>query len=144
MSADPRRAAVALFTAALALSGCAATDKASTGPKVSPATVEKLAGSELSKLTLTGKAVERLGIQVARALQSGKLLAVPYSAVVYDTKGQAWLFVNPAPGTYQRAQITVESMKDGTAYLTAGPPAGTPVVSTGAAELYGAELGIGK
>ncbi|MFI6496638.1 hypothetical protein [Nonomuraea typhae] len=140
-----RRCAGVLLAGVLAASGCAGTEKALAGPKVNPAKVEKLAGSELSKLTLTDKAVERLGIRLAASQPApGNMLAVPYSAVVYDTKGMAWVFVSAAQGVFQRASVSVASMKDGVAYLTAGPAAGTSVVAAGAAELFGAELGIGK
>ncbi|WP_157246120.1 hypothetical protein [Nonomuraea typhae] len=134
-----------LLAACLAASGCAGTEKALAGPKVEPAKVEKLDGSDLSKLTLTDKAVERLGIRLVPA-QPGpaNMLAVPYSAVVYDTKGKAWVFVSSAEGVFQRASVIVGSLKGGVAHLTAGPDAGTRVVADGAAELFGAELGIGK
>jgi hypothetical protein len=62
---------------------------------------------------------------------------------VYDADGQTWAYVNQEPLVYMRAQITVEEIEGDVARISAGPPEGTPVVTTGAAELYGAEIGVG-
>lgn len=136
----------ALILAALALAaGCATEAVTAGGPAKGPAKVEKLAGAEQSKVTITDKAAQRLGIQLVPVRAApGNLLAVPYSAVVYDTKGQAWTFTSPQKGVYLRHKVTVDSVRDATALLSAGPAGGTPVVTVGSAELYGAELGIGK
>ena len=39
--------------------------------------------------------------------------------------------------------VTVEEIEGDVAHISAGPPTGTLVVTTGAAELYGAEIGVG-
>ena len=44
---------------------------------------------------------------------------------------------------FVESQIDVDDIAGDTARLSAGPPAGTQVVTTGAAELYGAEIGVG-
>ena len=41
-----------------------------------------------------------------------------------------------------RRPVTVERIDAGRVFLTRGPAAGTTVVTTGAAEVYGAELEI--
>jgi hypothetical protein len=69
---------------------------------------------------------------------------VPYSAVLYDLKGEAWVFVSAQPRTFVRQRISVDFIDGERAVLSEGPPAGAAVVSVGAAELYGAETGIGK
>ncbi|MFI7703214.1 hypothetical protein [Nonomuraea sp. NPDC049480] len=136
----------ALMLAALALlTGCATEAVTASSTAQGPAKVEKLAGAEQSKVTITDKAAQRLGIQLGTVQAApGNLLVVPYSAVVYDTKGQAWTFTNPQKGVYLRHKVTVDSVRDATALLSAGPANGTAVVTVGSAELYGAELGIGK
>ena len=70
-------------------------------------------------------------------------MTIPYAAVVYDADGKTWAYVNSQPLVYERAEITVDEIEGETARLSAGPPAGTQVVTTGAAELYGAEIGVG-
>ena len=70
-------------------------------------------------------------------------MTIPYAAIVYDSAGKTWAYVNEDPLVYKRAEITVDEIDGDVARLSAGPPAGTQVVTTGAAELYGAEIGVG-
>ncbi|MGQ0654510.1 MAG: hypothetical protein ACT4P4_19975 [Betaproteobacteria bacterium] len=65
---------------------------------------------------------------------------VPYGAVHYDAKGAAWVYVSPQPLTYERRRVEVERVVGDLAFLSEAPPAGTAVVSVGAALLYGAEI----
>jgi len=67
---------------------------------------------------------------------------IPYSAVVYDHDGSTWTYVNTAARTYERKPITVAGIDGDIAQLSAGPPAGTEVVTVGAAELLGTEYNI--
>ena len=53
------------------------------------------------------------------------------------------VYVTTAPNVYIRQPITVHHIEGDRAVLTAGPAAGTAVVSVGAAELYGTETGVG-
>jgi hypothetical protein len=69
-----------------------------------------------------------------------KQKVVPYSAVYYDAKGAPWVYVTPKPLTYERQRVAVDRVVGDVAILSEGPPAGTPVVSVGAALLYGAEI----
>ena len=47
---------------------------------------------------------------------------IPYAAVVYDTDGSAWTYVNTAPRTYRREPITIADIDGDTAVLAAAPP----------------------
>ena len=69
---------------------------------------------------------------------------VPFTALIYDTKGGAFVYVSDGILTYHRVPVTVAYTEQDTAYLTAGPPFGALVVSRGPGELYGAETGVGK
>jgi hypothetical protein len=110
--------------------------------------VEAVPGGTVSKVILTKEAAARLDIQTAMvssaAMPGFQQLAIPYSALLYDPTGQAWTFTNPEPLVYLRHKVTVESIQGNLAFLTEGPPAGTAVVTVGAAELYGTEVGVGK
>lgn len=112
-----------------------------------PAQVEAIEGSELSRVTLTQRAVERLGIEVGEvAEQSGSGsggLAVPYSAIIYDTEGNTWVYTNPEGSVYVREPVAVERMDGDTAIVSEGPDVGTKVVTVGGAMLYGTEIGVG-
>jgi multidrug efflux pump subunit AcrA (membrane-fusion protein) len=69
---------------------------------------------------------------------------VPESAILYDPDGQTFVFTNPKDSVFVRAEVTVVEIADGQASLSAGPPAGTAVVTVGAAELFGVETGLGQ
>jgi hypothetical protein len=69
--------------------------------------------------------------------------AVPYTAVLYDEHGQAWIFTNPAPLAFVRQPIVIDYYQGDLAVLSKGPPAGTAIVTVGGSQLYGAETGVG-
>jgi hypothetical protein len=134
------RAVLSFAVVGLVLAGC--NQSSTSQPKTEAITIEEQA-SGLKQLTLSAKAAERLGVETAPVAGSGSVLTVPYAAVIYDAKGETWSYVNTAPLVYIRQQITVDEIDGGTAVLSAGPAAGTSVVIVGAAELYGAETGVG-
>ena len=140
-------AILGLLVALPQLSACTQTAAEGTSGE-EPATVEQIEGSEdVSRLTLTPKAVERLGIQTT-PLREDKVAGkqrkvVPYGAVLYDADGKTSVYVTAAPNVYVREPITVELIEGDRAILSAGPAVGTVVVSVGAAELYGTETGVG-
>ena len=105
-----------------------------------PAKVEAIEGSEFSRLTLTEKATERLGIQVAEVADN----AIPYGALLYDLDGSTFVYTNPEPLAFVRAPVVVDRIEGDQVILVEGPPAGTAVVTVGGAELIGIEFGLGK
>ncbi len=106
-------------------------------------TVDKIEGSDLKKLTLSEHAAQRLGLTTAEVTASGPETTVPYSAILYDKKGATWAYTNPEGLVFVRAEVTVDRVAQGVAYLGAGPDPGTKVVTVGAAELWGVETGVG-
>jgi hypothetical protein len=109
-----------------------------------PYTLEAVPGSPLKRVVLTQKAAQRIDIQTGQVATapSGKLIA-PYRALQYDTEGRPWVYINPEPLSFVRHKVTVERIEGDTVTLVEGPPPGTPVVTVGVAELYGAERGVG-
>jgi hypothetical protein len=69
---------------------------------------------------------------------------VPYSAVLYDIRGDTWTYVQSAPLTFIRQRVTLDYIGADMAILVDGPPAGSEVVSVGATELFGTEFKVGK
>lgn len=141
-------AAMAIL-AGVQLSACRG-GTAEAAAKIHPAQVEHIEGSELSRVTLTEKASERLDIQTAlvreaRVSRSGGALrkVVPYAAVLYDAQGKTWVYTSPQPLVFVRHRITVDYIDGDQAVLSDGPPVGTQVVTVGGAELFGAEFEIG-
>lgn len=141
------RGTVALFMVmGLALSGCA-QPAAEAPDEAPPAVVEPIEGSDLSRITLTARAAQRIGIvtaKVAPAPAGGTSAAtsIPYGAVLYDIDGATWTFTSPEPNVFVRQAIDINSIRGDVAVLSEGPPTGTEVVTVGATELLGAELGV--
>lgn len=71
-------------------------------------------------------------------------MVVPYSAVIYDLKGDTWVYTNPEPQTFIRHKVSVDYIEGDKAVLSEGPPEGTKVVTVGVAQLFGVEFGVGK
>src|SRR5262247_917190 len=131
-----RWAMVAAIGATLVLSSCKSNKVTDVHH---PAKLEESGTEGIMKVVLEEKAVDRIGIQTAQVVAQGSNLVVPYGPILYDTKGDTWTFTNPAPLTYVRAKIVVENVEGDGAILSQGPPAGTTIVTVGAAELMGAE-----
>ncbi|MFL5590390.1 MAG: hypothetical protein ACJ8DI_22440 [Ktedonobacteraceae bacterium] len=132
-----------LLIAALQLAACTQTP-ADSAQSEAPARVERLGGTGLNRVILSAQADKRLGIQTApvrEAQVGGKLRKiVPYAALIYDLHGQTWVYTNPAPLTFVRASVNVDSIDGDQAVLSQGPPSGTTVVTVGVPELYGTEF----
>jgi hypothetical protein len=123
----------------VALAGCAEPPAEATSVAES-ATKEEIAGTDLNKLTLTPKAVERLDLTTAKVTEAGSDLQAPYGALIYDAEGRTWVYTNPEPRVFVRAEVTVDRIDGDVVKLAKGPAAGTVIVTTGAAELFGAEF----
>jgi hypothetical protein len=115
-----------------------------------PAMVELVAGQEdIHRITLTPEAAARLGIETAEVTGgSGGQGRVPYSAVIYDAAGAAWVYVvDGSPNTFVRQAVTIDEIvadpAGDYAVLTSGPAGGASVVSVGVAELFGTEFEVG-
>ena len=136
-----------LVLGALPLSGCAKTVTAAA-TKVEPFKLEKVDGS--SRLTLEQRAVDRIGIKTSQVREVSRFggdtvrKVVEYGAVVYDPKGDTFVYTNPKPLVFVRQAIKVEHIEGDLAVLSDGPPVGTAVVTIGSAELFGMEFGVGK
>ena len=141
MSRRNRQVTLLLLTSAFALVAC--HQKAAAPAKIKPATVEKVEGSDLARVTLTERAAQRLDIHTAAVREVNRRMVVPYASVLYDAKGETWVYTSPEPLKYRRAAIRVDYIEGDQAVLTSGPPVGTQVVTVGGQELFGAEFEIG-
>jgi hypothetical protein len=82
----------------------------------------------------------RVRVELPFAGNEEKQKHVPYSAVYYDGKGAAWVYVKTKPLTYERQRVGVDRVVGDMAVLAEGPPVGTPIVTVGASLLYGTEI----
>jgi multidrug efflux pump subunit AcrA (membrane-fusion protein) len=84
---------------------------------------------------------ERVRVELPKADTGGsRRTIVPYSAVYYDSKGDAWVYLNPKALVFERAPIKVDRVAGDAALLLEGPEPGSAVVTVGAALLYGTEI----
>ena len=132
---------VCVVAAAGPLAACSAGSV--QAPAEEPAAVEEIPGSELSRITLSAKAVERLGIETETVGGDGSHLTLPYAAILYDSEGKTWAYATPDENVFVRHEIVVDRVDGDVVFVAEGPPAGTEVVTTGAAELFGTETGVG-
>lgn len=99
--------------------------------------------TSLKRVTFTEESASRADLRTAPVVQSGDVLEVPSAAVIYEDAGTALVYVAIDPLTYQRVEVLVEGDDGLTARLSGGPEPGTQVVTTGANQVWGAELGVG-
>lgn len=83
---------------------------------------------------------DRARVELALDAGTQKQKVVPYSAVYYDAKGEAWVYVNTGPLAFVRQPVKVERVAGELAVLASGPDAGTAVATVGVPMLYGAEI----
>ena len=86
---------------------------------------------------------ERVQVEL-RLREPERVQVVPWSAIVYDFSGAAWVYENTAEHVFVRRRVDVRRVEGELAVLAGGPAPGARVVSVGAAELFGTELGTGK
>ncbi len=108
-----------------------------------PAEVKKIEGSDLSNVTLTEMAMKRLDVKTAQVREQDGKKVVPYSSLIYDPKGQTWVYTSPQPRTFVRHKVDVDRITGDLAILNDGPPVGTSIASVAVAEIYGAEFKVG-
>ena len=129
---------VMVVFAGLLLSACGA--KTAAPEKIVPSKLEPIEGTDLSKVILTEKAAERIGVETVSA--SGT--AVPYAAVIYDIEGNTWIYTSPEPLTFVREPIVIDHIEGDTVFLAESLPGELNVVTIGVAEIYGTETGVSK
>lgn len=135
--------AVALIAAGSRLAVPEARADSPTPPKAETQATIKRLGFGISRITLLPKAAHRLDIKTGEITEepSGRKIT-PYSSIMYDLDGDAWVYTAPTPLSFVREAVVVEMIKGDYAYLKEGPPAGTKVVIVGVPELYGTEVGV--
>jgi hypothetical protein len=90
-------------------------------------------------IRLQGGPVSRAATAASRSAR----MVVPYAAVLYDARGDTWVYTNPQSLVFVRHRIHIDYIEGNMAVLSAGPPVGTVVVTSGAAELFGTEFKVG-
>jgi multidrug efflux pump subunit AcrA (membrane-fusion protein) len=93
-------------------------------------------------VTFTAEGARRVGLQTAPIRAERGVKVIPYEALIYDPDGKTFVYVATRPLAFERADVVVDRIADDRVLLSDGPPAGTEVVTVGAAEVHGTELEI--
>ena len=113
-----------------------------------PAIVSTIEGSPFKHIVLTEQAAARLNIQTApvrnQDVNGVQQMVIPYGAVIYDLKGDTWVFASPEERTFIREAVTIDHIDGDMVILKDGPAVGTEVATVAVAELYGIDTGVGK
>ena len=142
--------ATVVLAATLGLTGCSASSEALGEASDNAAQAVPVKGSELSRVTLSREAYDRLAIATA-AVRDGIArgstspaahTSMPSAALLYDSEGRTWVYVSEGARSFLRAPVTIARLDGDRAYLSDGPAPGTQVVVVGAPELLGVELGV--
>ncbi len=117
-------------------------------PVTAPRTADPAAASmdlvfELPNADRAFRPGQRVGVRL-RERGTDARLVVRAAALVRDIHGGTWVYENTAPHVYVRRRVEVEREVDALAVLARGLAAGARIVTTGAAELFGTEFGVGK
>ena len=124
-----------------ALSACTQVEENES--TYSPTSVKPVKGTDdIQQVTFTAIAAKRADVRTASVQASGPLTSIPYAALIYNEEGDTYTYVSPKPLVYVREPIDVDRIAGDRVVLKHGPPTGTAVVTTGAAEVYSAEFGV--
>lgn len=137
-----RRRILLLAALPLALGACGGSAERAAPPASS---VQHVHGAAAPQITLTPEAARRIGLRTAPVrADARRRTEIPYAAVLYSPNGRAWAYVRLRGLTFVRRPLVVDRVAGSRAILSAGPPAGTPVVTVGVAELFGTETDVGE
>ena len=107
-----------------------------------PAKLEPIKGTDVQRVIFDAVAAKRVGLKTAQIRQNGQEMVIPYDAVIYGADGNTYAYTSPEPLTYVRQEISIDNVVGDSVMLSDGPPAGTEVVTIGAAEVYGTEFEV--
>jgi ABC-type oligopeptide transport system substrate-binding subunit len=143
MSVSSRPLALALVAGALALALAGCTEVEEFESTNEPTSVQPVKGQDdIQQVTFTADAARRVDLQTSTVRATGRLTSIPYAALIYNEDGDTYTYVNRKPLVFVRVLIAVDHIGDGRVVLKHGPPLGTRIVTTGAAEVYSAEFGV--
>jgi multidrug efflux pump subunit AcrA (membrane-fusion protein) len=127
-----------LATAALPVAGCTEVET-ETATGYEPSTLEPVKGNDdLQRVKFTAEGAKRVDLQIVSVRRN----VVPYAALIYDPEGKTYVYTSPKPLEYLREEVKVDRIEGDRVLVSRGPPAGTEVVTVGAAEVYGTELEV--
>jgi hypothetical protein len=131
---------LALLASGLAVSACAEVE--SNVREAYPYEVQPVKGTGVQRVTMADATADLLPVRTTRVRENGNRKVVPHLSLIYNPEGDVFVYTRPKPRTYVRAPVVVDRVLGDQAVLSDGPPAGTTVVTVGAAELLATEYEI--
>lgn len=138
-------ASLVLIAAGVSLSACGGAPEVEypeTASHYEPAKLEPIKGTDVMRVTFTAEGAKRVGLQTTAIRAAGQEKVMPYDALIYDAEGKSFTYTSPEPLTFVRQEIEIDRVDGDSVVLSDGPPAGTEVVTIGAAEVYGTEFEV--
>ncbi|HEX6710215.1 MAG TPA: hypothetical protein VF068_07760 [Rubrobacter sp.] len=138
-------AGIVLIAASVSLPACGGAPEVEypeTASHYEPAKLEPIKGTDVMRVTFTAEGAKRVGLQTAAIRADGQEKVIPYDALIYGAEGKAFTYTSPEPLTFVRQEIEIDRVDGDSVVLSNGPPAGTEVVTVGAAEVYGTEFEV--
>jgi hypothetical protein len=138
-------AGLILIVGVVSLSACGEASSGydyETASHHEPAELEPIKGTDVQRVIFDAEGAERVGLHTAPIRQNGQETVIPYAAVIYGADGNTYTYTAPEPLTYVRQEISIDHVAGDSVMLSDGPPAGTEVVTVGAAEVYGTEFEV--
>jgi hypothetical protein len=133
-------ASLVLISAGVSLFAC--SDSLETASHYEPARLEPIKGTEVKRVEFSAEGAKRVGLQTAEIRANGQRKVIPYAAVIYDPEGNTYTYTSSERLTFVRQEIEIDRVNGDRVVLSEGPPAGTEVVTVGAAEVYGTEFEV--
>lgn len=100
----------------------------------------EFAGEARQRIRLTAARAKELGlatVPIGATEAGGKLRkVVPVVSLLYDQRGNAWVFSNPDTLVFVQERVKVDSIAGELAVLAEGPAIGARVVTAGVANLF--------
>jgi len=124
------------------LSGCAKTPTAASQPPT--AKLVPTAGSPVPSVQLTPLGAVRIGLETAKVtVGQGGEATFPYTALLYESNGQAAVYVASGPLTFTRHFVDVDTISGQVVTVKSGVTPGVTVATDGSEELLGVQNGVG-
>ncbi|MCW2931114.1 MAG: hypothetical protein JWM19_2076 [Actinomycetia bacterium] len=138
--------AMAVMAAAVAMTAAVAGCSTSSSTASEPPTFKLVTspGTAEPTIVLTQLGATRIGLRTALvAAGRGGDASFPYAALLYESNGQAAVYVSTGTLRFQREFVSVDTITGDTVTVTSGVTPGQSVATEGAEELLGVQNGVG-
>lgn len=91
-------------------------------------------------VTLSKLGMQRIDLKTTPVAAADSEKSLPYAALLYNPDGTAFVYVKTAARTFRYTRISQPRIVGNRIFYSSGPKAGTPVVTSGVPQVYGADI----